>query len=101
MIKYSLTLPDDRGSVILSLAASDPDQYAALVIEGEQPAVDWFRLFDNPENWFGLYGHMLGDRTTPADLRAAMLRKTEYKPELLEGSGVEAHQPNFPPGVAT
>ncbi len=86
MIKYQLSIKNK--SVEVSLKTKYPDEKVRIRYSGDRDAIavvkDWL------EDASGLYGHLIGTRTTPVDLDAAMRSDDAagFSPSLVEGAEV-------------
>lgn len=86
MLKYKLSKASDE--VIITLRTDDPDKSVKIEYVGDKDLVevvsDWLR------HESGLYGHLIGDRTTPIDLDAVMRSPDaeQYSPEIIEGAEI-------------
>ena len=96
--------------VDVKLAASSPDEHRSLDFVGlpkqkDLPEVDILvdMVRDEVQSLTGLYGHLLGDVTTPIDLHTAFSEGglSCYSPQLLEGHDiVTSYVPeSLPPGA--
>jgi len=69
MIRYDLRYKNSIASVILN--AKSPDQSTLIQYEGSPSVVnllkDWLPYA------YGAFGHLIGESTTPTDLKVAML----------------------------
>ena len=108
MIRYRLSYPDyptpppslpanwierlpERPSVIVSLDANDPNEYAPIVYEGHPVMADAVKYEISHSR--GMWGHLIGAKeTTPIDLDAAIMCKSSrlkrFNPELLDGQEI-------------
>ncbi|MEL7370834.1 MAG: hypothetical protein AAFN74_18075 [Myxococcota bacterium] len=101
MIKYQLRR-GPIGPVTVSLAATHPDETAPLQYDGDPDLLPVVRR--DLETGWGLGGHTVGDRTTPADLAHAMdsPEMAPYAPRLVEGQAIidRYQRANIPPDAA-
>lgn len=101
MVSYQIKLP--IGTVIISLEVDDPNTPVALNYSGEPQAIALVQ--EVLQSSCGLYGHLIGDRTTAIDLDAAINSQAmnQFQPDLIEGREIiEAYTPeSFPEGMVS
>ncbi|MBD2234938.1 hypothetical protein [Phormidium tenue] len=81
-----------RRNVVITLAATDPDESAAIEYEGEEDAVFFYQTMTSRA--YGMFGHPIEDEATPMDLHFVMetLFKGQYT--LVEGQDVlDSYEP--------
>ena len=112
MIRFQLSYLGH--SVEVSIASTDPNQYASILIEPGIPLIagagdpeDFMldEIRENLSNSYGAYGHFIGYACTPIDLNSAMFspQMQGYSPELIEGEEIigEVYSPGIPEDAIT
>jgi hypothetical protein len=86
MIRYQLIVK--IWTVRVSLEATNADQYATILFEGQDHAVDLAR--EQLMRTHGMDGHLLEATTTPLDLDMAMASAwmKQLSPELIDGGEI-------------
>lgn len=98
MIRYQLDT--DFGFVYVELPATEIEQTVKLSYRGNKDATA------TVQRWLsfacGIYGHQIGEATTPLDLSWAMRSQqaAQFQPVLLEGEDILEQEPtSLPPGA--
>lgn len=84
MFKYELVT--ERGYVQVSLDVANADDFGLISYSGDGESVK--RVKGWLEYQTGCRGHLIGDRTTAADLQAVMSRDVRFKPRRVAGEAV-------------
>lgn len=84
-VKYKLIHPVDGEVVIVSMKAKTADSVEKLLYEGKNEAVQEVQRVISQSA--GIYGHLLGEKTSVLDLDVAMRSDNlaVYSPNLIEG----------------
>ncbi|MBE9160665.1 hypothetical protein IQ265_28150 [Nodosilinea sp. LEGE 06152] len=82
LIRYEIPEYD----VVITMAATDPDQSTPIEYEGPEDAVFFFQtmIFQS----YGMFGHPIEDETTPMDLNHVMQTLFKELYTLVEGQDV-------------
>lgn len=98
MIRYDLRYKNSVASVILN--AKGPDQSAPIQYEGSPEVVSLIK--DWLPSAYGAFGHLIGERTTPIDLKVAMLKLPKgWTIAASMGDIPETIRANIPDGAMT
>lgn len=84
------------------LGVDNPNGSDVIQYKGPKDSVELVKR--DLENSGGLYGHLIGEMTTPIDLEAAMLSEQMalYAPELIEGQDIlDAYENDIPEDAFT
>jgi hypothetical protein len=107
VIQYKITA--NNAEVIITLNAEDPNDYEEVQYEGDPVLLEIVQMW--LPSAFGAFGHLIGKKTTPIDLDAALKKgprrhllrlMPDYKWELLVGADlVKNYDPCIPEGAVT
>jgi hypothetical protein len=98
MISYSLTDPITERSLVVSLDAPAADSVVPIVYEGEEELVREVKAIISQAA--GIYGHLLGEKTSPLDVDLAMRSNpllTVYSPH--RSGKINQERATIPPGA--
>jgi hypothetical protein len=87
----------------VSVSSKDADQGAPIQYDGDELAIA--AVSHALRSQCGLYGHLIGEATTPIDLVIAMgsPEMQGFSPELIKGKEIvrDYKTPELPPDIAT
>ena len=96
MISYQIST--FIGNATLKIDVSDPNELGLIIYQGDEEVVKLIR--SNLRTSYGAFGHLIGDRTTPIDLDAALKQPpftAQYNIKLTAGSQiVTEYNPGIP-----
>jgi hypothetical protein len=89
-----------HGDVEVSINVDDGHELGPLIYDGPEDAVTVTRGILSVA--CGAHGHLIGEKTTPVDLHAALMQLPKLLPELLEGQElVQSYDVDLPEGSVT